>query len=515
MTSALAVKNLTSAALNTVIKLQGTLNPVWRIMTCGADNLFLPEKNLCICIEKDTLSAAYGIRFLSLTRIKEYKKYQYQGYPQPEEAASSAILALSELKADGASVTLNIPKEWVVIKTAELPLAAKENLAEVVLHELDRLTPFSAENTLYDFRVIHEDDKKMTILLAAAKADLVNKYIEALRGKNIIVNCVRVNLSGIGNLLDYIDGNKDCIYMEIQNYSYECALFINGSLMQVFTGNFINGDDNSKIEIMMKEIAPLLDSVKKPGRAPQVLLSLKNMPPSFKEVLKLKTDMPYKLLGECNIKPGIPGHINAIPYYAVGGVLESLSHKTDGFNLLTKGSRERQKTPVVLTIILLLVIAGLGVLNMVIPLKTEEKKLVKIDSDIALRKKEIKKFEWLTQELKNVNEEISDIQSFKASRQPSIVLIKELTSLLPQSAWLTRIHISGTALDIEGYADSATALLPKLEASNYFKKVEFASQTFRDVKKGIDRFQIRMEIEGAKKIETIQKNEEELTDEEL
>jgi hypothetical protein len=39
-------------------------------------------------------------------------------------------------------------------------------------------------------------------------------------------------------------------------------------------------------------------------------------------------------------------------------------------------------------------------------------------------------------------------------------------------------------------------LVPKLEASPFFKKVEFASPTYRDPKLNQDRFQIKMEIEG-------------------
>jgi hypothetical protein len=79
----------------------------------------------------------------------------------------------------------------------------------------------------------------------------------------------------------------------------------------------------------------------------------------------------------------------------------------------------------------------------------------------------------------------------------TIDLLKEITLLLPKYAWLARVHITDTNVDIEGYASSSpTAILPKLEASRYFKKVEFASPTFRDVRLNADRFAIKMEIEG-------------------
>ncbi|RPH87236.1 MAG: hypothetical protein EHM75_06025 [Desulfobacteraceae bacterium] len=95
-----------------------------------------------------------------------------------------------------------------------------------------------------------------------------------------------------------------------------------------------------------------------------------------------------------------------------------------------------------------------------------------------------------------VTRERDIISDFKNSRQTAIGLLRELTLLIPKDAWLTRVRVSENQVNIEGYAPSATLLVPKLEASPFFKKVEFASPTYRDPKLNQDRFQIKMEIEG-------------------
>jgi len=64
------------------------------------------------------------------------------------------------------------------------------------------------------------------------------------------------------------------------------------------------------------------------------------------------------------------------------------------------------------------------------------------------------------------------------------------------------VRITQTTVELEGYASSATGLLPKLEASQYFKKAEFASPTFRDTRMNADRFNIKTELKGVKKDET-------------
>jgi Tfp pilus assembly protein PilN len=90
-------------------------------------------------------------------------------------------------------------------------------------------------------------------------------------------------------------------------------------------------------------------------------------------------------------------------------------------------------------------------------------------------------------------------------------ILKELTAIVPKNAWLSRVRVSETNVDLEGYAASASGLLSKLEASSFFKKVEFSSPTFRDTRMNADRFNIKMEIEGVN-IEALK--EKEATDDE-
>ena len=54
-------------------------------------------------------------------------------------------------------ICLRLPAERAVRSAIELPLAAEENLSEVVAFELDRHTPFSAEQAAFAFRVRERD----------------------------------------------------------------------------------------------------------------------------------------------------------------------------------------------------------------------------------------------------------------------------------------------------------------------------------------------------------------------
>jgi general secretion pathway protein L len=206
-------------------------------------------------------------------------------------------------------------------------------------------------------------------------------------------------------------------------------------------------------------------------------------------------------LNETDIRIKLPGAQKDIPYAAVGGMFESLSPKARGVNLLSRGRYEMPKTPFGLTLALTLSLLALLVIYMVAPLRVEGRRLGEIDRQIAARKDEVRKVEALKKEIDELNTDITTIMNFKEGKPKALDIVKELTTILPKTTWLTRVRVTDTTVEIEGYASSATEMLPKLEASKLFKKAEFASPTFRDARMNSDRFVIKMEIEGIKKPE--------------
>ncbi len=517
MTVTVVIKKITTLASSSKTAFLRVGRPVWRTLTFSpADDVISPKKSLCVSIEKGGLYIALGLRFLSKIRIKGLRRYllKEDTYSEPEGFASSVALAINDLGAVRTDVTLIIPKAWAIIKTAEFPSTVKENLLNVISYELDRLTPFNPEDAFYDFRILREDAEKLTLLVIAAKAGMIKPYLDALAERGINVNRVTVNLSGIGTLCHYTDREKDSLFIAINRNEYEGALFLGGSVMDAFTGSFSTspisplvrgaggGFEKPKGDTILKEIEPLIDAVKKQGRSPQIVLFMRDESPTLQEFLKQQSNLPVRILHERDIKLRLPKTRQEISYAVLGGILESLWPKAKGLNLLEKGYHKKLKTPFVLTGILILTILLMGILYMIAPLRVEKNRLQEIDSQIMQRKEEVRKVEALKKDMDNLNSDISTIINFKENRAPALNILSELTRILPQKTWLTRVRIAKEIVNIEGYAESATGLLPKLEASKYFRKAEFASPTFRDARQNADRFIIKMEIEGFEKIET-------------
>jgi general secretion pathway protein L len=67
-----------------------------------------------------------------------------------------------------AEIVLELPPDRVLRREVSLPLAARENLREVLSFEMDRHTPFQAEEVAYDHRIVRTDAaaKRVAVELA-------------------------------------------------------------------------------------------------------------------------------------------------------------------------------------------------------------------------------------------------------------------------------------------------------------------------------------------------------------
>ncbi len=347
-----------------------------------ADDRIVPKRRLSVLLESGGVSVILRSRFFSPMKTRDTRRYPFETgiYPPPESLASAVALAVNDLQAAGARITLVVPKAWTIVKTAEFPLVVKGNLSDVIAYELDRLTPLSPERAWYDFGILAEEENRLQVLIAAMKTETLQPYLDALREKGIAIERVGISAPGASG----------------------------------------------------------------PSRDPAER----------------------------------------------GGIAA-------GINLLDRGIHRRPKAPLALTLLLLAALVGAGLFWMVSPLQIEGERAGIIDREIAARADAVKRVEALKKEIQGLEKEIAVINAFRTAHPLTLNLLKELTLVLPNNVWLSRVRFTESTAEIEGYAASATDTLPKLEGSPYFKKVEFASPTTRDVRLNADRFIIKMEIEDS------------------
>lgn len=501
MTGSASIEKISSVASSFYSKVIHTATPLWKILSFDFSEIFLPRKCVSIAFDDSEVSIALIKKSLRGFHVAGIKKYPLDlPFPEPSDFASSVSLAISELKADRSEITLSIPKSWAILKTVEFPASVKESITNVLSYEMDRITPFNSEEALYDFRIIEETNGKIKVLLAATRLQLIQPYIDALADRGIIVSKLTLSISGMQTLINYIESECTSMFIEIGEKKYEGALFTGFNHINFFAGEYNNlSDDKEQINQIAQSIKQVINGDKKNVLTPNIYVLFRNRGSAFKEMFKSRLNMPIKVLDEIDTGINFRKTEDIISYHSIGGALESLWQKSKGFNLLLKGHKTKEHKPLALTVILLIVLAAIGVLYAVAPLYIENKKMEEIDRQIQARKDEVKKVEALKKDIESLSKDIATINGFKMDRHMTLNVLKEFTSIVPKGAWLTRIRITDKTVEIEGYAASATDLLPKLEASPLLQKVEFASPTFRDARMNMDRFNIKMELEGHKK----------------
>ena len=101
-----------------------------------------------------------------------------------EARSRAAFRALLEAAGETRGrVRLRLHRGESLSRRVTMPAATEENLRQVLSFEMDRLTPFPADEVYFDYRVASRDAAagKLAVHLVIARRDLVNSRVERLR----------------------------------------------------------------------------------------------------------------------------------------------------------------------------------------------------------------------------------------------------------------------------------------------------------------------------------------------
>lgn len=114
---------------------------------------------------------------------------------QDPQHARGAVRQMLERAGEGRGrARLVLAKSEALVRRATMPAATEENLAQVLSFEMDRLTPFRADEVYFDHRVVSRDAAAATlvVLVAVARRDIVDSRVELLRSLGVTVEGVGV-----------------------------------------------------------------------------------------------------------------------------------------------------------------------------------------------------------------------------------------------------------------------------------------------------------------------------------
>jgi len=118
----------------------------------------------------------------------------------------------------------------------------------------------------------------------------------------------------------------------------------------------------------------------------------------------------------------------------------------------------------------------------------ENRRLARLNREIARIDPDVKAVERVARELEHKRQLVATVGKVGATSLQPLAVLRELTEILPNDAWVTYLAFDAKGVEMTGQAGAASTLIPLLENSPRLERVEFASPVTR----GRDREQFRI-----------------------
>lgn len=159
--------------------------------------------------------------------------------------------------------------------------------------------------------------------------------------------------------------------------------------------------------------------------------------------------------------------------------------------LLPTALRPRQLTrPQAVTVGMAAATVLLGILALLAPGWREQRHLGRLNAEIARLDPGVKEADRVLRELERKRKLIATADAVEAAAIRPLPVLRDLTELLPNDAWLTTVSLDSKGVELTGAASAASALIPLLENSPRLERVEFSSPVTRS-RDNREQFRIR------------------------
>jgi general secretion pathway protein L len=467
--------------------------------------------------------ASFGIDFkqnhLVLTLLKKsfgkIRLVDYGIYPIPPEMKKeereaqmigmlNGFITKHQISKD--HVFISIPREKVVARFITLPIATKENLRKVMEYEVPKYTPFEKEEVYFDFLMIKQEKDWLHLFAVFVKKIELDYYLSFLKRIGIQPLSIQIPTTSALNLFLYHKGSQtngvSLLFDTTESFFEMNVIQEKADWKGSFHLPWSSREKDSMWSNTLKQSGLNMDALSK------ATLYVYGLEVNEKTIDDLKKAGPIKNISlppmnRIIIEKGL-SNLHAI-YASVGVPLKGLTKTPLDLNLLPFEMRKKIRQfgkPLFIIFAVLTLILGLtwaiGVFSQY------RRELNVVTAEIKKRKPEVDMVERLQKQKEELSQEIIDLQKIKSEETSKVEILRELTQLLPNTVWIWNFKYNGKEIEISGFADSASDLIPLLDKSSLFEKVEFLApvtkerQMRSDGDKEKERFRIKAKLEGRK-----------------
>jgi Tfp pilus assembly protein PilN len=414
-----------------------------------------------------------------------------------EQPATTLRAEIDQRKLGIRGVALGLPRTAVTVKPIEIPDVGGE-LRDMVQFELERHLPFASDDASFDFLPLPSSgtpagpEAARRVLIAAADRKVVEGALRLAEDARLRPTSLTVAAHDLPALVG--SRQRGHVVWLHRVGTVTVLIFLSGGQLVLSRSLSVTDDDALAAEIQRSLTVvrwTAVDAIWRSGDG---------------EELETPAGSPLTRLGAPVMEPQYSSRAQALlsqisepePGAAqlATAVALAVERRVRPLNLLPARLRPRRLTRQQIGAIGALAAAiVLGITALLIPGHRESRRLAQVNRSIASLDGQVRAVEQTLQELERKRRLLATIQGVESTAIRPLPVLRELTDLIPSDAWLTSLSLDTKGVELTGQAGAASSLIPVLENSPRFERVEFSSPVTRGRDK--EQFRIRTAWEEA------------------
>jgi len=420
-----------------------------------------------------------------------------QRFPRTGEDLDSLEARLREIispwELANCPVNLAVSRELGFFREVVLPVAAAENLAQVLGYELDRFLPLPAAQVFYDYQILNQNETGIHLMLMALPREPVEECLELFIRLGLRPVSLEPGPAAMANAFTLLGGKQPSSWLLLGEEANGLDLTCIRGRTLVYSRPLRPQPRQKPADALLAEIQHLENT----GHPPQALGiygqgAVMGQITAAARLENLTVITPDSLSIQ-GLPPGKDLESGALP--ALGAALRGLGKVPVRTNLLPPEERAAagpggfSLSRMLLAVFMALILVWLGslMIHKRVLLYQVNQQLAQITPEVRELEKQLGESRALAKQQQNLRH----LEQFPNR----LTVLKDLTQLIPAHTWLFNLRINRQNLEMGGLSKSAADLIPLLEKSGWLTKTEFASPIVTDANK-LEHFKIKAEIKG-------------------
>jgi Tfp pilus assembly protein PilN len=400
------------------------------------------------------------------------------------------------------AIVLGIARKDIVLRQLDLPPEVKDNLKQVVHYQVLSFAPTEEEDFYYDYEVLNEQpgQKRLSILLVMVRKSLLDDYLRLLRNLDIRPISVMGSSMGLANL--YLQNqkapqDKTFLLSDMNRSGMELIALRHGKY--VYSRETEKDADSTWANLFLNEVNEAISKMRlnPEGSLEKIVLAGESSESAHEEIKQripdcelLKKSVSFFVPGENKIYIQEAACAIGLAYT---GIARNLSIKA---NLLPPELKSRQTrrayiTAALLGVVILLLMIGLGIHQTV----QNRMLFFQLEQEKAILTAPVQKVRSQRTQGETLEIRAKSIEDLLKNKGQNLEILKELTSILPNDAFLQSYSNMKGVVQLVGFSAASSDLIIKLEKSPLLKDVVQKGIISKDSLTGKDRFTFEAKLE--------------------